>query len=237
MQINTVEAFGPRQLSTVQFSPARLSPAESRALLATFPKPAQFSLDKVLDHIDEHLGLFVEHSTFCCLATSDGAGKHDVSPRGDPAGALLVLDPKTICIADRSGDRRIDSLHNIAANPRIGLLVFVPGCGDCVRIGGAAHLSTDPALLDRLAINGKPPNLAIVVTVETAYLHCAKAIKRAALWDTKQHVAPGTLPTFASIIAAQVALTRAEHTTLKDTDEGLGRNGTWQPEMAIMAQA
>ena len=232
MQINTVEAFGPRQLSTVQFSPARHSPAESRALLATFPKPAQFSLDKVLDHIDEHLGQFVEHSTFCCLATSDGAGKHDVSPRGDPAGALLVLDPKTVCIADRSGDRRVDSLHNIAANPRIGLLIFVPGCGDCVRIGGAAHLSTDPALLDRLAINGKPPNLAIVVTVETAYLHCAKAIKRAALWDTRKHVARGTLPSFASIIAAQVALTKSEHTTLTDTDEGIGRNGTWQPETA-----
>ena len=232
MQINTVEAFGPRQLSTVDFSAAWLCPIESQALLATFPKPAQFSLDKVLDHIDEHLGQFVEHSTFCCLATSDGAGKHDVSPRGDPACALLLLDPKTLCIADRSGDRRVDSLHNIAANPRIGLLVFVPGCGDCVRIAGAAHLSTDPALLDRLAINGKPPHLAIVVTVETAYLHCAKAIKRAALWDTKQHVPSGTLPTFASIIAAQVALTKAEHTTLTDTDEGIGRNGTWQPETA-----
>ncbi len=230
MEINTVEAFGPKHVSTVERDLACLTPAESRALLDTFPKPAPFSLAKVLDHIDQHLAQFIELSTFCCIATSDRAGKHDVSPRGDPAGAILVLDRNTICIADRSGDHRVDSLHNIADNPRIGLLVFVPGCGDCVRVNGAAHLSVDPALLDQLAINGKPPRLAIVVTVETAYLHCAKAIKRAALWDTKRHVAPGTLPSFARIIAAQVPLTSTERATLADIDEGTGRNGAWQPE-------
>lgn len=235
MKIETVEAFAPTQFSNPQLNPARLSPVESRALLATLPQPAAFSRAKVLDHIDEHLAQFLDLSTFCCISTSDGNGKHDVSPRGDPAGALLLLDPKTICIADRSGDHRVDSLHNIAANPRIGLLVFVPGCGDCVRVAGAAHLSTDPALLDRLAINGKPPHLAIVVSVETAYLHCAKAIRRAALWNTDQHVAPGTLPSFARIIAAQVALTAKERSTLADIDEGTGRNGTWQPESLVSA--
>ncbi len=237
MDINHVEAFGPRHVSTAQLSPARLTPTQSRELLATFPKPAPFSLAKVLDHIDEYLAQFIELSTFCCISTSDCAGKHDVSPRGDPAGALLVTDPRTICIADRSGDHRIDSLRNIAENPRIGLLIFVPGSGDCVRVGGTAHLSVDPTLLARLAVNGKPPRIAIVVSVETAYLHCAKAIKRAGLWDPKRHVAPGTLPTFARIIAAQVALTATERSKLADLDEGIGRNGAWQPEAETVGAA
>lgn len=124
-------------------------------------------------------------SPFCLIATSDEAGRCDVSPKGDPAGFTLVLDDTTIVLPDRPGNRRVDGFRNVLANPHVGLVYLVPGRGDTLRINGRATLARDAPFFDELVVRGHRPALALVVHVEEVFYHCSKAFLRAGLWESE----------------------------------------------------
>lgn len=126
---------------------------------------------------------FIRRSPFLCIGTQGKGGKADVSPRGDAAGFVRILDDKTVAIPDRPGNNRLDTLDNIVANPSVGLLFIIPGFDETLRLNGRASLTTQPELLEGMAVDGRLPKLAIVVEVDEVFLHCAKAFRRSRLWD------------------------------------------------------
>jgi len=142
---------------------------------------------------------YLKNSPFCVLATTNADGTVDASPRGDAPHAAIVLDYTTIAIGDRPGNKRVDSMRNIVTNPHVGLLFVVPGIEEAVRLNGRATISTDPELLELLAIQGKTPKLGIMIEVDEVYVHCARALLRGKLWDTGSWPDPDTVPTLQAI--------------------------------------
>ncbi|MEU8636572.1 pyridoxamine 5'-phosphate oxidase family protein [Amycolatopsis sp. NPDC048633] len=161
---------------------------------------------KIIDHVDEHARTLIAHSPFVLLATSAPDGSCDVSPRGDPAGSVLVLDDRTLVLADRPGNKLADSFRNIIDNPHAGLLFLVPGMNETLRINGRAKLLSDAPFFDSLVVQGKRPKLAVVIEVEELYMHCAKAFLRSSLWDPSTWPERSTLPTLGTILRDQLAL-------------------------------
>jgi PPOX class probable FMN-dependent enzyme len=141
-------------------------------------------------------------SPFCLVATSDDHGRCDVSPKGDPAGFVKVLDDTTIAIPERRGNKRADGYKNILANPHVGLLFVIPGRGDTLRINGRAHLVSDAPWFDELVVKGHRPVLAMVVEIDEVFGHCAKAFMRSQLWhtDTWNPMAVGSRPQIAKAL-------------------------------------
>lgn len=123
-------------------------------------------------------------SPFCLLATADADGRCDVSPKGDPAGDLVhVLDDRTVAIAERPGNRRVDGFRNVLANPHVGLIFLIPGRGDTLRVNGRARLVSDAPFFDAMVVKGHRPLVALVVEVEEVFHHCSKAFLRSRLWE------------------------------------------------------
>lgn len=175
------------------------------ALRALMGQPMELAVRKALPALDKYCRAFIERSPFLSLGTADAQGRADVSPRGDRPGFVLVLDDRHLFIPERPGNARYDSLTNILSNPWVGLLFFVPGYEDMLRVNGRARLLGEPALLERCAVKGKAPKLGIEVTVEEAYLHCAKALKRSKLWDPTTQRDRAELPTLGRMILEQTA--------------------------------
>jgi len=175
------------------------SEAQLRALIG---EPSGLVCAKVSDRLNAMTRLFVERSPFVCLATSDAAGNCDLSPRGDPVGFVRILDDRTLLIPERPGNRLADSLRNILANPRIGLLFIVPGVTDTFRVNGRAAITTDADLLAPCAVEGKLPLLGVLVDIEEAYTQCSKAFLRSQLWDPQRFVDPATMPTGGQVFRA-----------------------------------
>ncbi len=157
-------------------------------------KPSERAANKVISFIDQHCRSFISMSPFMTLATSNSEGKCDVSPRGDFPGFVSVLDEHHLFIPERPGNRRMDSAENIITNPNIGLIFFIPGLGETLRINGKAYISRDPELLEKNSVNGRAPLFGILVEVEECYIHCAKAFIRSKLWDPDSWVAEENLP-------------------------------------------
>ena len=164
-------------------------------------KPVPASTVKEVDRITPHYRALIEASPFVALATSGPEGL-DCSPRGDRPGFVRVLDDRTLALPDRRGNNRIDSLRNIVRDPRVALLFLIPGSGTTFRVNGRALVSTDAELLASLAVDGQAPRTAIVISVETAYFQCARAIFRSELWNPARHVDPATLPSAGEILGA-----------------------------------
>lgn len=164
-------------------------------LRALIGDPAELTCAKISDRLNPMTRLFVERSPFVCLATSDHAGNCDLSPRGDPSGFVRILDDRSLLIPERPGNRLADSLRNVLANPRIGLLFVVPGVTDTFRVNGRAAITVDAELLAPCAVEGKPPALGILVDIDEAYTQCSKAFLRSHLWDPERFVDPATMPT------------------------------------------
>jgi uncharacterized protein len=164
---------------------------ELRALLG---EPAPLVVAKVVDRLNALTRRFIELSPFLCLASSDGAGNCDVSPRGDPRGFVRILDDQTLLVPERPGNRLADSLRNVLQNPRVGLLFVIPGVTDTFRVNGRATLTTDAALLAPSAVEGKPPTLGLLIDIEAAFTHCSKAFLRSQLWDPSTFVERAALP-------------------------------------------
>lgn len=173
--------------------------AQLRALLG---EPTDLVQSKTSDRLNPLTRRFIELSPFLCLSTSAADGSCDVSPRGDPAGFVHVLDDRTLLIPERPGNRLADSLRNILGNPRVGLLFLIPGVGDSFRINGRATLTTDPGLLADSAVEGKAPRLGILVDVEEAFMHCSKAAIRSDLWAPARFVDRSALPTGGEMLRA-----------------------------------
>ena len=158
------------------------SAAELRDILGPVSERAGTKTRSVLSEIDRQ---WLAASPFCLLATSATDGSCDVSPKGDPPGFTIVLDEKTIVVPERIGNRRADSFHNILENGHVGLIYFIPGRGDTLRINGHAQLVRNGPFFDELVVNGHRPSLALVVTIDEIFFHCSKAFLRSALWESK----------------------------------------------------
>jgi len=180
------------------------------ALRAAYGEPSDLVRRKALDRLDRHCRALIEASPFLVIGTADAQGRQDVSPRGDPPGFVAVLDEHRLLIPDRPGNKRLDSLANVLENPRVGLLFMIPGMNETLRVNGRGSIVTDPALLEPLAVQGKAPSSALLVEVEEAFLHCAKAFLRSKLWDPDAQVDRKRFPSLGRMIADQIADVDAE---------------------------
>lgn len=166
---------------------------------------------KVLDRLDRYCRDFIALSPFLVLATADAEGRADASPRGDGPGFVQVLDEKTLLIPDRRGNNRVDSYGNVLSASGVGLIFFVPGINETLRVNGQARMTTEPALLQPLAMQEKVPKLGLIVAVEEAFFHCGKALIRSKLWAPEAQVERESFPTLGRIVAEQTkAITVAE---------------------------
>ncbi|MEO3796753.1 pyridoxamine 5'-phosphate oxidase family protein [Nonomuraea sp. B10E15] len=177
--------------------------AELREILK---EPPRSIWDKDIARIDEHARTIIAHSPFVLLATANAGGICDVSPRGDPAGSVLVLDDHRLALADRPGNHRLDSFRNVLENPHVGLLFLVPGMNETLRVNGRATLVSDAPFFDDLVVQGKRPRLAVLVDVEELYMHCAKAFLRSSLWDPETWPDRRSLPTLGRIAKDHMGL-------------------------------
>jgi PPOX class probable FMN-dependent enzyme len=173
------------------------SDAELRAILGT---PTDLVASKIAHRLNDLTRQFVERSPFVCVATKLPGGGIDVSPRGDPAGFVRILDDRTLLIPDRPGNKLADTLTNLLGDPSIGLLFLIPGVGDSFRVNGRAFITDDKELLADSAIDGRLPALGIVVSVEEAYTQCSKALIRSDLWNADRHVKRSELPSQGEIL-------------------------------------
>jgi uncharacterized protein len=175
-----------------------------------FGKLSPLAEKKVLNHIDKFCRDFIALSPFLVVASSDGKGRADASPRGDAPGFVAVVDDKTLLIPDRRGNNRVDTFSNILASPGIGLVFLVPGINETLRINGKAEISQEPDLLSPLAVQNVTPIIGIKVHVEEAYFHCGKAIMRSKLWNPATQVERHSFPTLGRIISEQTAAIEVE---------------------------
>ena len=164
--------------------------------------PTALVESKIADRLNDLTRQFIERSPFVCVATASPGGGLDVSPRGDPAGFVRILDERTLLLPDRPGNKLADSLTNLLADDRIALLFLIPGVGDSFRVNGRARIVQDEELLAPSAVDGKVPQLGIIVAVEEAYTQCSKALIRSDLWNPERHVARSELPSSGEIMRA-----------------------------------
>jgi uncharacterized protein len=164
------------------------------ALTELLGEPADVVRAKLADRLTSATRRFVERSPFLLLATASADGRCDVSPRGDPNGFVRILDERTLLLPDRPGNRLVDSLWNILANPHAGLLFLIPGLGETLRVNGRASVVTDRDLLEPCAIEGKVPTLGILIEIEQVFTHCPKAFIRSQLWDPERYADRSELP-------------------------------------------
>lgn len=194
---------------------------DEESLRALFPATHSIAVEKCQSRIDKYAKDFISRSPFLCLGTQSNDGTADVSPRGDPCGFVKVLDDKTLLIPDRPGNNRLDSLSNIINNPVVGLLFLIPGYDETMRVNGSAKLTRDPALLSMLAINDRIPTVAIVVTVQEVFIHCAKALRRSKLWDASEHQDRSEMPSLMSIILGQTSGAPEDPEEMRKMDDNL----------------
>jgi PPOX class probable FMN-dependent enzyme len=173
-------------------------------LAAIYGEPSDLVKKLLRPRLDRFDVAFIASAPFMVLATADGEAMADASPKGDGPGFAAVVDERTIHIPDRLGNNRTQALKNIIANPRVGLLFFVPGQNEVLRIHGTACIRIDPALLERYAVGGKQPRTVIEVTVVDVRFHCGKALIRSKLWKAEAQAGAKGLATFGEIIAEQV---------------------------------
>jgi PPOX class probable FMN-dependent enzyme len=216
------DALAPR-------SPALLDAAGAAALVRSYAAVSKGAALKDIGRIDVHMGRFIGLSPLCLVATADASGKQDVTPRGDPPGSFKVLDERTIALADRPGNNRLDTLKNLLENSEIALIFIIPGIADTVRVAGTARLSVDPELLASMAVQGKEPKCAIVISVRQAYLHCAKALLRSKLWQPDYVQPRGAFPSISRMVGDQIGLSEEDKKMGEARTERAYKDGLWAP--------
>lgn len=190
----SVERFDERFVIT--------SPAELRDLVPP-PRPAQQT--KVLAALDGHGRRWIERSPFVVIASTDAEGRMDLSPKGDPPGFVRILDERTLAIPDRPGNRRLDTLHNVLAQPAVAVMFLVPGRGEVLRVAGTARIVRDPDLLATMAVSGRSPALSLVVAISEVMFHCGKSVIRSGLWSPEAWPEVEDLASYAQCLADQTA--------------------------------
>ncbi len=172
------------------------TPDELRELLGEVHARAAIKERATLHERDRE---WIAHSPFVVICTSDAAGNCDASPKGDPPGFVTVLDDATIAIPERPGNRRGDGYFNILSNPHVGLIFLIPGRTETLRINGRARLVRDAPYFDRMVVKGHRPILAMEISIDTIFFHCAKAFMRSELWQP-QTWRPDALPSNACLV-------------------------------------
>jgi PPOX class probable FMN-dependent enzyme len=168
--------------------------------LDRYRTPGQRVLDKVIHHIDEHCAAFIRLSPFATLATASAEGEPDVSPRGGDPGFVHVLEGNRLALPDRQGNNRVDSLRNLAANPRAALMFFVPGIDETLRVYGTTTLHAPDALGIDFTEFGRAPLSVLVLQVDRAYFQCSKSVMRSGLWDPDRRVERSVFPPFSQVL-------------------------------------
>ena len=185
---------------------AELSSIEAYdALREAIGEPTASIAEKEMPTLDKHARHFLSLSPILFISTVGIDGRADISPRGDPAGFVKVIDDRTILIPERPGNRRADTMSNIVGNPghSVALIFLLPGVEETLRASGRARIVDDPALLEDMAVRGKAPRLGILVEVDEVFFHCAKALKRARLWDPDTRIERRAFPSLARITKDQ----------------------------------
>jgi PPOX class probable FMN-dependent enzyme len=173
------------------------SAVELRALMGeVYPT----GVNKVVDHIDVHCRTWIERTPFIVISSASASGAMDVSPKGDPAGFVKVLDDETLAIPDRLGNNRGDTFSNVLENPRVGIMFVIPKRTEVLRVSGSAQVVADNELLAQMSVHGKVPHLALLVRVEEAMFHRGKSMIRSRLWKPEEWISIEGLPTFAQAL-------------------------------------
>ena len=185
-----------------------MTPPESpdaEEIRAHYGQPDPRVVAKQLTRLDRHARAFIALSPFLVIASADAEGRCDATPRGDAPGFVAVLDEATLLIPDRIGNRRVDTMMNVAGNPQLGLIFLVPGINETLRVNGRAAMTRDAALLAPLAAQGKPPLAGLLVSVEEVFFHCVNAMMRSGLLDASRQVPRASFPSLGRILADQLA--------------------------------
>jgi uncharacterized protein len=181
--------------------------------------PGERAVKKQLSELDRHCRDFIALSPFLVIASSDPSGSCDASPKGDAPGFVKVVDDRTLLIPDRLGNNRVDTLANLVARPGVGLIFFVPGVNETLRVNGRARVTTDPTLLEPLAVHGKVPRSGILVSADEIYFHCGKALIRSDLWNPRKQIRRNEFPSLGRILADQIGGISVEESE-RHTTEG-----------------
>jgi len=194
---------------------------DEAGLRGLYQQPMELAVLKQLDRLDAHCRNFLAHSPFAVIGSTRPGRGTDVSPRGDAPGFARVLDDHTIAIPDRPGNNRLDTLSNVVTDADVGLLFFIPGIDETLRINGTAKLSRDPELLSAAAVREREPRLVILVTVREAFLHCGKALKRSRLWYDDYRVDKKSFPSLGRMIVEQ---TKPKDVTVEQAETFIAEN-------------
>jgi uncharacterized protein len=190
--------------------------ADIRAL---YGEPAERVIKKQLPRLEKHSRAFIERSPFLVIASVDALGRVDASPKGDAPGFVRVLDDATLLIPDRLGNNRVDTIGNVLENPGVGLIFFVPGLRETLRVNGKARITTDPALLEPCAVGGKLPRSGILIAAEEVYFHCGKALIRSDLWNPAKMLKLTDFPSLGRIVTEQIGEGGDVATAERNTEE------------------
>jgi len=169
-----------------------------------YGEPMERAVKKQLPRLEKHSRAFIALSPFLVIASADANSRVDASPKGDAPGFVHVIDDETLLIPDRLGNNRIDTISNLLTSPGVGLIFFVPGLRETLRINGKACVTTDPALLEPCTVQGKVPRSGILVTADEVYFHCGKALIRSDLWNPEKMLKHSDFPSLGRIIAEQI---------------------------------
>ncbi|WP_068298908.1 MSMEG_1061 family FMN-dependent PPOX-type flavoprotein [Pararhodobacter sp. CCB-MM2] len=178
------------------------SPEKLRAIL---PRWTGNASKKDLGRVNEVAAAFIARSPYVVISSHGADGRHDLSPKGDAPGFITVHDPQTLLIPDRLGNHRLDTFENLLTNPALGLIFLIPGNNETLRIAGTGRIARDEALRAPFAVNGKLPELVLVVTVEQVFMHCSKSSVRSRLWKPAEWPDTEGVPTLAQWVKSHVA--------------------------------
>ena len=171
--------------------------------------PSPLVESKIFDRLEPVAIDFIRRSPFLIFGTVDAHGRPDLSPKGDDPGFVHVEDDRTLLVPERKGNKLAFGLRNLLAHPQVGLIFVIPGTDETLRINGTARITTDPAVCERLAARGEPAILAVRITVERCFFHCAKAFKRSKLWESATWP-PARKFSFAKLVAPKLGWTKEE---------------------------
>jgi uncharacterized protein len=169
-----------------------------------YGEPAERVIKKQLPRLEKHSRAFIARSPFLVIASVDAKGRVDASPKGDAPGFVRIIDDATLLIPDRLGNNRVDTIGNVLENPGVGLIFFVPGLRETLRVNGKAQITTDPALLEPCAVNGKLPRSGILISAEEVYFHCGKALIRSDLWNPAKMLKLTDFPSLGRMVTEQI---------------------------------
>jgi len=201
--------------------------ASEAELRARYRTPSDLVLKKDIGRIDDGARGFIAASPFVVVASSSDAGC-DASPRGGPPGFVAVLDEHRIAWGDLSGNNRLDTMANLVNHSAVGLIFLVPGVDETLRVNGRASVSVEPGVLDVCTVDGRRPKVAVVVDVEQCFVHCAKAFRRAGMWDPPSWLAPEDRPRAECVLKDHVGVDVDAEVIRASLEDGYAAT-MWEP--------